>query len=68
MPLILSYLRMKVRCLVIWYLNDFRICMRLYWYVCNFEDNIFFKGGGGECKTKEKCNFSEKWKNSNLLL
>ena len=27
--LIISYLRMKVRCLVIWYLNDCYICMRL---------------------------------------
>ena len=25
-------------------------------------------GGGGECKTREKCNFYEKWQNDNLLL
>ena len=31
--LILSYLRTKVRCLVIWYLNDCCICMRLSGYV-----------------------------------
>ena len=45
MPLILSYLRMKVRCLVIWYLNDCCICMRLLGYVYNFRDKNFFKGG-----------------------
>ena len=40
-PLIISYLRMKVRCLVIWYLNDCCICMRMSGYVCNFKDEIF---------------------------
>ena len=36
--------------------------------MCNFRAEIFLKGGGGggggcgECKTREKCNFSEKGK------
>ena len=35
-------------------------------YVWKFWDEIILRGG--ECKTREKSNFSEKWQNNNLLL
>ena len=40
-------------------------CMCCVW---EFRDEILLRGGGGECKTREKLNFSEKWQNSNFSL
>ena len=34
--------------------------------VCQFRDEIRLRGE--ECKTREKLNFSEKWKNSDLSI
>ena len=65
-PIILSYLRMKV-CFSHLILNDCCICMRSYVFVCvNFEDEILLRGE--ECKTRVNLNFSKEGQNGKLPL